>query len=403
MRKHALSVLETPESIYFENITTLKVEDSGPETQGPNLRQGRVSITMNRVEFVDIKTGSFSHWKEKTLAISITNVDYSCVIYSGAIVSSSHNSTVKLANITGGRFFPGTFATTLGRLTLKNVTTSLPCLTNTFGGNIRDLVLTSVTLGGVQTGCFLADQTWGRLVVRSSDLGKIEYRGLRGTIGDVRIERSSFSQIRENGFDLNVTSLTIYTSSIDVLESHALAVQASGTISILRTDISAIHKNALLRLNSSEANDGIILFRLFINEVVNGSLRVSDVKTLTLRELQIRTPCECNIRNQVRQLFFGAKPAITLTKLTKRGPYRHAYDNVRCLHNQTTPSLREYHCLNCRPRLNIICTDTSKNAETDKTSSAYFVSSLIPLAASFGSSPLSRALVASSRDDVRRA
>ena len=366
VREHALSVLETPESIYFENITTLKVEDSGPGLQGSNLRQGRVSITINRVKYVEIKTGSFSHWKEKTLNISIANVAHSCIIYGGAIVSSSRSSKVKLENITEGHFFPGTFATTLRRLTLKNVTTSLPCQNNTFGGHIRNVSLTSVTLGGVQTGCFLADQTWGSLTVRSSSLGTIKSRGLQGTIGDVRILRSRLIQIEQNGFNLNVTSLSITSSSINVLKGQAFNVRATGPISIKRTNITDIRANAFSRLelerNSSEAKRGIILSKLIVNQVMNGSLRFSDVKSLSLRELQVGTPCKCNIWIQVGQLFGRRSPRPSRL-------YRQAYDNIRCLHNHTTASLREYQCSNCRSRLPSICASANKNAETDKTPS----------------------------------
>ena len=359
-------MLETPESIYFENITTLKVEDSGPETQGPNLRQGRVSITMNRVKYVEIKTGLFSHWKEKTLAISITNVDHSCVIYGGAILSSSHNSTVKLANITEGHFFSGAFATTLGRLTLKNVTmseVSSGCQNNTFSGTIGELSLTSVKFNGIKEGCFFADQTWGSLTVRSSRLGAIKKGGLRGRIGDVLIEGSKFGRIRENGFNLNVTSLSMNASFINTLASHALNVRASGKISIVGTKIITIDENAFRRLNSTRVKGGITLSNLIIDEVVNGSLRFSYLKSLALHQLKIRKPCKCNIQVQVEQLFFGGKHP------NPKRRYRYAYENIWCLHNHTTASLREYHCSNCRRRLQATCASGNKNAETDKTPS----------------------------------
>ena len=364
MRKLALSVLETPERIYFENIKTLKVEDSGPQgPQGTGLRQGRVSITLNRIQYVDIKTYLFSCWKEKTLNISITNVDHSCVIYGGAILSSSHNSTVKLANITGGRFFSGAFATTLGRLTLKNVTmseVSSGCQNNTFSGPIGELSLTSVKFNGIKEGCFFADQTWGSLTVRSSRLGAIEKGGLRGRIGDVLIDGSKFSRIQKNGFDLNVTSLSMNASFINTLASHALNVRASGKISIVGTKIITIDDNAFRRLNSARVKGGTTLSNLTIDKVVNGSLRFSYLKSLALHQLKIRKPCKCNIRVQVEQLFFGGKSP------NKKRRYRYAYENIWCLHNHTTASLREYHCSNCRRRLQATCASGNKNAETDK-------------------------------------
>ena len=378
IRKHALSMLKTAESIHFENITTLTIEQNDPR---PGLRQGHVSIRLDRVHYIEMKTGSFSHWKEKTLNISVTNVAHNCIIHDAAIVSTSPLSSVALENITAGSFYSGAFATTLGTLTLRNVNWSFPCKDNTFAGRIGELSLTSVRFKGVQKGCFRAGQTWGSLTVRSCRLGDVKKLGLQGMIGDVQIGQSSFGKIRQNGFYLNVTSFSLNASSIDFLASHALNVGASGRISIHWSNITTVRENAFRRLRSNNAGKGITLYRLAITKVVKGSLRISDVKSLELRELLIRIACECNIRRQAGRLFFGGRPLGTLTRRERVRLYRNVYKNIRCLHNHTTSSLRDYHCSSCRIRLDAVCGTANKNAET---ASASAVSSWIPVVACVG-------------------
>ena len=332
---------------------------------------------LDRISFVQINRDSFSHWK--TLNISITNIHNTCLISSGAIVSNSSSTNVLLENIADGQF-PGAFATTLGSLTLKNITTLSPCQRNTFGGRIGRLSLTSVTFPGVQEGCFQAHQTWDSLEIRSSSLGDIQERGLQGRIGDVRIEQSRLGHIRQHGFDLDVSSLSIHASSIQILAEDALDVRASGVISMQRSNITTVKENAFRLLNSRKTGEGIELSQLAMDTVDNGSLRFSDVNSLALRELQIYSPCGCNIREQVIQLFFGEKPPSTLTKPELARLFQQAYRNIICLHNDTTSSLGDYQCSDCHPQSDTMCNTTTSSAERLETSMPFW----IPLGASLG-------------------
>ena len=371
------------ESIHFEDITTLIIEQNqnNPDVR---LRSGQVSIRINRVRYVEMKTDSFMHWKEKSLNISITNVAHNCIIHEAAIVSNSHSSTVVLENITRGLFYSGTFATTLGSLTLRNVTTKDTCAYKTFAGRIGELSLTSVRLGDIQEGCFLADQKWGTLIVRSSHMGDILERGLRGKIDSLWIIQTSFGRIDTNGFDLDVTSLSINSSSIDTLENHALNVRSNGDISMHMSNITTVRENAFRSLSSK----GIKLSRLSITKIRNGSLRVPDVRLLKLHDLKIHITCNCDIWGQVSRLFFGGNPPTALTKRVSDKLFESAFDNIRCVHGRSIPSLREYHCLSCLSRPDVRCATADKKVEDKSTEtdqpSPSAVPTWIPVVASLG-------------------
>ena len=372
-------MLTAPESIRFENITTLTVKQN--ERQQPGLRQGPVSITLDRIRFLRLDTGSFSQWNESSLDISITNIGSECIIYGGAVKSSSFLTNVTVENITDGKFYPGTFATTLGRLTLRNVTMALPCQNNTFAGSIRKLSLTSVTLESVNEGCFLAREGWGSLEVRSSHLGEISARGLQGRIADVLIEQSNFGRILPNGFDLDVTSLLINASRIQMLAKHALNLRASEGLTTQKSNVIELQRNAFHHLRSSKPTRGITLSQLAIDRVSNGSLRVHDVNSLTLRRLQIHISCGCRIQEQVGQLFSLEMSPRTLSGREVRLFVQHATRNLLCLHNIATPSLWEYYCSNCHPSPKI-CSIANGKAVTNQTSPDFALPSWVPVVVS---------------------
>ena len=321
-------------------------------------RQGNVSITLDHIQSLRLDAGSFSNLNESSLDITITNIDGDCIIFGNAITSSSLSTNMTLEHITEGIFHSGAFATTLGRLSLRNVTMSVPCENNTFAGQIGELSLTSVNLTSVDSGCFLANKKWESLEVRSSHLGEIKEHGLLGSIEDIRIDQSSFGRIHPNGFDLDVTNFSINASSVQILSKHALNVLASGRIMIQKTNITELRKGAFHRLYSSESIHGITLSELAVSDAVNGSLRVPDVKSLTLRELRIRVPCKCSIQEQVAQLF----SALSTSSEREAGLFQHAYENIRCVHNNTASSLRDYHCSECHPPMKSICDEENKAA-----------------------------------------
>ena len=351
MLTNALSGLVNLRSIVFENINVLIVQRNAPV---PGLDQGQLSVTMDRIDHITLDAGSFSHWNEKVLDISITNISV-IRIDGGAIMSSSNATTVTMENIATGRFFPGTFATTLGNLALRNVTTQEPCENNTFGGSIGELSLTSARLGEIREGCFSADETWDSLVVRSSHLGNVSGQALSGTIRHVRIDQTSLGRIHTNGFDLDVLSFSINGSSIDSMDSDALNVQATFGISVQRSRINTVHENAFYGLNASQ---DLTLSQLTMNRAENGSLRVSDVKSLILQHVLIRVPCECDIQQKVEQLFFEENPPGSSTEQENAILFESVYTNIQCLHNGATPSLREYYCSHCQP-LNVTVCDTA--------------------------------------------
>ena len=382
MAQNALSVLNIPESIHFENITILSIEGNAP---GGGLRRGQLSVTVNKVSFVQIKEGAFSHWKEKSLNIRVTNIGNTCVIRSGAIVSKSSSTNVMLENIADGQFFPGTFETKLGRLSLKNVTFLAPCQRDTFAGQIGELSLTSVTFSRtIQEGCFQAHQTWSSLKILSCDLDDIPERGFQGRIGLVRIEETRLGKIAQSGFDLDVSSFSVIASSIVNLAENALDVRASGGISIERSNITSVSESAFGRLSSSEAGRGISLSQLAIINVTNGSLRFHDFRSLTLRELQIRMPCECEIQEQAHSLFFGGETPSTLSERDMARLLRDAYGNIRCLHNSTTASLREFHCSKCDSQVNTTCNVANSETGGSETPSSPTLPLWIPLVAVLG-------------------
>ena len=381
---NALSGLMNIQSIVFENIAILLLQTNDPT---PGLNQGQLSIVMDRINRITLDAGSFSHWNRKALNISITNISV-LRIGAGAIASSSNSSNVTLENIANGFFYPGTFATTLRRLALKNVTTRSPCRNNTFGGGIEELSLTEVRLGNIQEDCFLADQTWDSLVVRSSRLGDVPERGLYGTIRHVHIDQTVFGRIHKNGFDLDVMSFSVNESSMGTMDSNALNVRATFGISIQRFSITTARENAFYGLNASQ---GVKLSQLTVATADSGSLRVFDVKSVMLQHLLIRSQCECDIQEQVGQLFLEGKPQGTLTEQEDARLFESAYENIQCLHNRAALSLREYHCSNCRPRLNLTACD--KSSDVDQPSDTSAVGSWMPAVASLGCLLLALAII----------
>ncbi|XP_043212644.1 uncharacterized protein LOC122376765 [Amphibalanus amphitrite] len=362
IRSNALASLESLDTLYFEDLTNLTIEHN---SAGHQSQRRQITIEMNHIDNVELKTGSFSHWMANELNISIYNIVSKCTIHNGAIVSNSSASNAALENITNGMFYPGTFRTNLGTLSLRNVTMQLPCQYNTFSGVFGKLSLTSVGFAaGIQEGCFAAKK-WDILEIHSSQLGDVKERAIQGSIGDVDIRDTQIGSIGPRGFDLDVRRFAINVSSLGHLTENALAVRAEGRVTILRSNITTVAQNAFDGLSS---NKGIIkLSNLVIKNAVNGSLKFSDLRSLKMKKIRINIACECKIKVQVPQLLCGSKCPLSSTTRAQR---RMTMRNVLCTHEGIHLPLLDHHCEHCRPKLARLCKARRRNSEDDTSASA---------------------------------
>ncbi|XP_043205751.1 uncharacterized protein LOC122372537 isoform X1 [Amphibalanus amphitrite] len=361
IRDNALASLEALDTLFLENLGNLTIEQNSVSHQ---LQRRKITIEMNHIDDLHLKTGSFSHWMANDLNITIKNVS-SCTIHNGAIVSRSSASNATLENIANGMFYPGTFMTNLGTLSLRNVTMQLPCQYNTFSGVFGKLSLTSVGFAaGIQEGCFAAKK-WDTLEIRSSQLGDVKERAIQGSIGVVDIQDTQIGSIGPRGFDLNVTRFTIDVSSLGKLAESALAIRSEHRVSILRSNITTVAQNAFDGLSSNKGT--IKLSNLVIKNAVNGSLKFSDLRNLKMKKIRINIACECKIKVQVPQLLCGSKCPLSSTTRAQR---RMTMRNVLCTHEGTHLPLLDHHCEHCRPRLARLCKARCRNSEDDTSASA---------------------------------
>ena len=308
IQSSAIYALPHLRSFTVANSETLAIQDGGLKIEKARLH----SLRITAIHDVEIKSLAVQGRWENTSTITIRNItNLFLEENSFGHESTSIGPTIEITDI--GRFVVGqrAFAGPVNLLSVARVGSAIQwCSDETFGGRIHQLILDSVTIKNVRTGCFQGSGALAGLSIYSCDLEYV-YRGaFSGEIDDVRIDFSRINQVFELSFDISVSRLSITDSLFTHLIPGSLSIAARDSITLDHVRVGRLVRGALTGLRTAEdvkSPAALTVRSLQVIVAENGSLAFNTNVSVCLSELRIdgRRRRPCPVEPLVRQLVGG--------------------------------------------------------------------------------------------------
>ena len=341
----------------------------------------RTNVTLERVDFLSVSPAAFSDWGRPGCGITLRNIAQ-CSIAGNAFRSVTPIPAVTLEHVASLSLAPASLAANITVLSVTNVTVTR-CLPGTFGGRLRSLSLSSVSLHRAERGCLSAD-SWETLRIDSSQLGYITSGSFSGDIGEVLLRDSSVRYVDGGGIDLNVTRFTAVTTHFGELRPEALRVTASRSISLQSCTVGTLRRDAFrcLRLEGDD-RESISVQRLRVDRADPGALRFAglpisgndadgdddvdhgdedanttseagdSVGRVVLTELDFGMPCECGARERANRLLLSNEEDHLHAFHNREHPLLQSVLSAHCAdaENENTSTLAEFEQRWCGGRM----------------------------------------------------